>query len=211
MTLIKFVRNYRDESTERGFQFEFYCDRCGTGYRTSFKASATGVMSEALDVASGLLGGVFGKAASVGDRIHSAAWEKAHDKAFTEAVAEVKPSFIQCSRCTQWVCRESCWNSERGLCKGCAPDVAAEYAAAQVETEIEQGREVIRETQYVTDKEQFKTAIRAACPACGAAVSGGKFCPECGAPLKADQFCTECGAKVAAGAKFCPDCGAKQA
>ena len=71
MTLINFVRNYNDESTERGFQFEFYCDRCGTGYRTSFKASATGVVSEALDVASGLLGGVFGKAASVGDRIHS--------------------------------------------------------------------------------------------------------------------------------------------
>jgi len=211
MALIKFVRNYNDESTERGFQFEFYCDRCGTGYRTSFKASATGVVSEALDVASGLLGGVFGKAASVGDRIHSAAWEKAHDKAFTEAVTEVKPNFVQCSRCTQWVCRESCWNSERGLCKECAPDVAAEYAAAQVETEIEQGREIIRETQYVTDKEQFKTAIRAACPACGAAVSGGKFCPECGAALKTDRFCTECGAKIAAGAKFCPDCGAKQA
>jgi membrane protease subunit (stomatin/prohibitin family) len=211
MTLIKFVRNYNDESTERGFQFEFYCDRCGTGYRTSFKASATGVVSEALDVASGLLGGVFGKAASVGDRIHSAAWEKAHDKAFTEAVTEVKPNFVQCPRCTQWVCRESCWNNERGLCKECAPDVAAEYAAAQVETEIEQGREIIRETQYVTDKERLKKAIRAACPACGAAVSGGKFCPECGAPFKTERFCTECGAKIAAEAKFCTECGAKQA
>jgi len=210
MNIIKFVRNYSDESTERGFQFEFHCDRCGTGYRTPFKASATGVMSEALDVASGLLGGVFGKAANVGDRIHSAAWERAHDKAFAEAVEEIKPNFIQCPRCTQWVCRESCWNDARGLCKECAPDAAAEYAATQVETEIEQGRQIIRETQYVTDKEQFKTAIRATCPSCGAAASGGKFCPECGAPLKTEKFCTECGSEVPAQAKFCPACGAKQ-
>jgi hypothetical protein len=66
------------------------------------------------------------------------------------------------------VCRESCWNQERGLCKECAPDVASEYAAAQVDAEIEQGREIIRQTDYVTDKERFKTAIRAACPSCGA-------------------------------------------
>lgn len=210
MTLIKFVRNYSDESTERGFQFEFHCDRCGTGYRTSFKTSATGVVSEALDVASGLLGGLLGKAADVGDRIHSAAWEKAHDNAFLEAVKEVKPNFIQCPRCTEWVCRESCWNRERGLCKSCAPDVAAEYAAAQVDAEIQQGREAIREIDYVTDKEQFKTAIRAACPSCGAAISGGKFCPECGAPLTEDKFCIECGSKILSTAKFCPECGAQQ-
>ena len=46
MTLIKFVRNYDDLSTDRGFQFEFYCDRCGTGYRTHFQASATGLVTE---------------------------------------------------------------------------------------------------------------------------------------------------------------------
>ena len=211
MTLIKFVRNYNDESTERGFQFEFYCDRCGTGYRTPFKASVTGIASEALDVASGLLGGVFGTAADVGDRIHSAAWEKAHDKAFAEAVEEVKPNFSQCPRCTQWVCRESCWKYERGLCKDCTPDVTTEYAAAQVEAEIEQGQEIIRQTEYVTGREQLKTAVRAACPSCGAAVSGGKFCPQCGAPLTVDKFCTECGGKISTTAKFCPECGAKQA
>jgi len=210
MALIKFVRNYNDESTERGFQFEFYCDRCGTGYRTPFKTSATGMMSEALDVASGLLGGVLGRVANVGDRIHSAAWEKAHDHAFTEAVEEARPNFFQCPRCSKWVCREHCLNEARGLCKDCAPDAATEFAVAQVEAEIEQGKEIIRETKYVTDKEQFKTAIRAACPACGAAVGSGKFCPECGAPLSQDRFCTECGGKIAANAKFCPECGAKQ-
>ncbi|OQY22398.1 MAG: zinc ribbon domain-containing protein [Anaerolineaceae bacterium 4572_32.1] len=210
MALIKFVRNYKDESTETGFQFKFHCDRCGTGYLTSFQASATGMVSEALDVASGLLGGVFGKAARVGDRIHSSAWERAHDKAFAKAVEEIKPKFTQCPRCTHWVCRESCWNEERGLCKDCAPDLTTEYAAEQVKTELEQGRKIIRKTEYVADEGQFKTALRAACPKCGAAVSGGKFCPECGAALSEDKFCIECGSKVSPKAKFCPECGAEQ-
>jgi hypothetical protein len=213
MTLIKFVRNYDDLSTDRGFQFEFYCDRCGTGYRTHFQASATGMVTEALDVAGGLLGGVLGRAADVSERVHSAAWEQAHDRAFAAAVEEVKPNFIQCRRCTQWVCREMCWNTERGLCKECTPEVEAEYAAAQVEATIEQGVEAIRETEYVSaeDKERLKETVAAACPKCGAEVSGGKFCPECGAPLKKrERFCTECGGKIPATAKFCPECGAKQ-
>ncbi len=29
MSLIKFVRNYNDLSTDNGFQFEFFCDRRG--------------------------------------------------------------------------------------------------------------------------------------------------------------------------------------
>ncbi len=36
MSKIEFTRNYSDQSTDKGFQFEFYCDRCGTGYRTRF-------------------------------------------------------------------------------------------------------------------------------------------------------------------------------
>lgn len=212
MTLIKFVRNHSDLSTDRGFQFEFYCDRCGTGYRTRFQASATGLVTEALDVAGGLLGGVLGRAADVSERVHSAAWEAAHDKAFSAAVQEAKPNFIQCRRCAQWVCRETCWNAERGLCKECAPEVEAEYAAAQVEATIEQGREAIRETDYVSaeDKKRLKKAVMAACPQCGAEVKGGKFCPECGATLKMERFCTECGGKIPAAAKFCPECGAEQ-
>ena len=214
MALIKFVRNYGDESTGRGFQFEFRCDRCGTGYRTPFQASATGLVSEALDVTSGLLGGVFGKVADVSDHVHSAAWESAHDKAFVKAVEQAKPHFVQCPRCSQWVCKESCWNSDRGLCKNCAPDVEAEYAAAQVEATIEQGRQAIREAEYVTAKDKArlkKETLVASCPKCGAALAtAAKFCPECGAPLAAEKFCAECGSKVPASAKFCPGCGAKQ-
>jgi len=211
MDLIKFVRNYSDESTERGFQFEFFCDRCGTGYRTPFVASATGLASEALDVASGLLGGVFGKVADVGDRVHSAAWEKTHDKVFAQAVERAKPNFRQCPRCSSWVCAEQCWNQTRGLCKECAPDVAAEISAMQVQATIEEAREVAHAaTSERVTAQAFDEVVKAACPKCGAPAGGGKFCAQCGAPLAADKFCTECGGKIPLEAKFCPECGKTQ-
>jgi membrane protease subunit (stomatin/prohibitin family) len=211
MDLIKFVRNYNDESTERGFQFEFFCDRCGSGFRTPFKASATGLASEALDVAGGLLGGVFGTMANVGDRVHSAAWEKAHDHAFAEAVKQAKPNFQQCPRCSQWVCVEGCWNEARGLCKDCTPDLAAEMAAIQVDATIEEARQVAHAAANErATAEAFDEVIKATCPKCGAPVSGGKFCAACGAPLATQKFCVECGSKIPANSKFCPECGKPQ-
>ena len=107
---IEFVSNYNDLSTDRGFQFEFCCNRCHSGYRTPFKAWAVGTASAVLDTASGLFGGLFGSAATVGERVRSATWEKSHDDAFASALEEIRPSFVQCPRCNTWVCRKSCWN-----------------------------------------------------------------------------------------------------
>lgn len=135
---IKFVRNYSDLSTSKGFQFEFYCDRCGSGYRTRFKPSVTGTVAGVLDAAGGLFGGLFSRAADVGERVRSASWEKAHDDAFAAAVEELKPDFIQCPRCMSWVCRSGCWNTKKGLCKACAPDLGVEMAAAQASKSVEE-------------------------------------------------------------------------
>ncbi len=82
MALIKFTRNHNDLSTDRGFQFEFFCDRCGSSYQSTFKGSASGAVTDVLDVASGLRGGLFGSAANVSQKIHSAAWEQQHDAEF---------------------------------------------------------------------------------------------------------------------------------
>jgi len=211
--IIKFVRNYNDQSTDRGFQFEFCCDRCGTGFRTPFKASATGVAKDALEAASGLLGGIFGRAADIGERVHSAAWEKAHDQAFSEAVQEAKPHFRQCPRCMSWVCVDSCWNQKRGLCKECAPDLGVEMSAAQASRSVEEiwAHAAMAEEDKKLATENWRQTIRASCPECGKPLAtNAKFCPECGAQLKAVAFCTECGAKIQPGTKFCPECGAKQ-
>jgi len=208
---IEFTRNYKDLSTDQGFQWEFNCQRCGNGYRSKFRPSATGLVSDALDVASGVLGGIFGTAAQVGDKVHSAAWERVHDDAFHHASQEVKPYFIQCPRCNEWICRQRCWNESRGLCLECAPDVAIETAAAQAGVITDQAVAAVRSREYDVKSYVAGDALRAACPQCGAALSSGaKFCAECGARLEQAHFCTECGAPIEAQAKFCPECGAKQ-
>jgi ribosomal protein L40E len=207
---IEFTRNYRDRSTQRGFQWEFYCERCHNGYRSKFRPSATGLMKDALDVAGSLLGGRLGRARHVGHRVHSVAWERAHDEAFHKASAEVRAYFVQCPRCNEWVCRERCWNESRGLCFDCAPDVAVQAASAQAASAAAQATTQVRKRAYDVEDYVAGDALQAACPHCGAAVKpGAKFCAACGQSLTQGHFCMQCGARIEGKAKFCPECGTK--
>ena len=52
MALIQFTKNHSDHSTDKGYQFEFFCDRCGNGFMTAFKPSITGYAGSALRAAS---------------------------------------------------------------------------------------------------------------------------------------------------------------
>lgn len=210
---IEFTRNYSDLCTNKGFQFEFYCDRCGSGYRTHFKPSVSGTVTGVLESASSLLGGFFNNAADISERVRSAAWEKAHDEAFTEAMQELKPDFIQCPRCSSWVCRKSCWNNNKGLCKECAPDLGVEMSAAQASRSVEEvwAHAAMAEEDKKLAAENWRETIRASCPKCEAALeANAKFCPECGEQLKTKAFCIGCGAQLKPGSKFCPECGEKQ-
>ena len=212
---IEFVRNYTDLSTDHGFQFEFTCDRCGSGYRTAFQDSGLGRVSQGLNMLGGMLGGVLGRAAEISDKVKDAAWKKAADDAFRKAVTEIRPSFAQCPHCMQWVCRQTCWNTGKGLCKECAPDTVVEMAAAQASRTRE---EVWAHAQMAEEDMQIKTkdwreGVRALCPECEKPLKpGAKFCPECGAAVKpAKTACPGCGASVAEGVKFCPECGQRMA
>lgn len=181
---IQFTKNYNDLSTDKGFQFEFFCDRCGNGSRSSFKPSVTGNVSGVLNAASSLLGGVFSAAADMGERVHSAAWERAHDAAFLEAAQELRGEFIQCPRCSSWVCKAGCWNNKRGLCKECAPDLGVEMSAAQASRSVEEvwAHAAMAEEDKKLGEENWRETIRATCPKCGVALAANvKFCPECGA------------------------------
>ena len=209
---IVFVRNYNDLSTNQGFQFEFCCDRCGTGYRTPFKASVTGTISNVLDTAGSLFGGIFGHAADIGERVRSASWEKAHDQAFSEAIQDLKADFIQCPRCMNWVCRKGCWNNQKGICKECAPDLGVEMSAAQARRSVEEvwAHAAMADEDKNLGQQQWRGTIRASCPQCEAPLaSNAKFCPECGAQLKKKSHCSQCGNKLDGKAKFCAECGAK--
>jgi membrane protease subunit (stomatin/prohibitin family) len=210
---MEFTRNYSDQSTEQGFQFEFNCDRCGTGYRSAFQAYTLGSVTNALDAAGSLFGGLFNQAANLSERARSATWEKAHDDAFVKAAAEIKSEFVQCPRCTRWVCQKNCWNDQRGLCKACAPDMGVEMAAAQSSRTVEEiwaHSKMAEEDRQMLTTESWRAGVRATCPSCNAPLASNvKFCPECGSKIQADAFCSECGAKMQPGAKFCPECGAK--
>jgi len=210
---IEFTTNYSDLSTDTGFQFEFNCDRCGTGYRTKFDSFSAGAVSGALNTASSLFGGLFSRAADIGEEVRSATWEKAHDEAFVKAAELMKPSFVQCPRCSSWVCKKSCWNSQRGLCKECAPDMGVEMAAAQASRTVEEvwaHSKMAEDDREMLQEKSWRQGVRATCPQCNAPLEKNvKFCPECGAKILAEKHCTECGAKLASGAKFCPECGTK--
>ncbi len=209
---IEFVNNYSDLSTERGFQFEFHCNRCGTGHRTRFQTWTTGEVSNALDAANSLFGGIFSKAADLGERVRSAAWQRAHDQAFEDAIAAIRPQFVQCPRCSSWVCRKSCWNTKRGMCKNCAPDLGVEMSAAQSSKAVEAAwsNAAMSAEDKKTVEGDWNETIHATCPQCEAPLAGNaKFCPNCGAKLQTAAFCKECGAKLPPGAKFCGECGAK--
>ena len=218
MGAIAFTRNYRDHSNDTGYQFEFYCDKCGNGYRSSFQASTLGVGSK---IAKGL-GSLFGgsslwNAGNAADHLKDGLRGGAWDKAFQTAIEEIKPKFHQCTRCGHWVCPEVCWNASRQLCEGCAPDLAEEAAHHQAHVASQQMHEKIRAKDQVGDVDVTQQML-AACPHCKARVQPGtKFCAECGKPVQPGgaqagkkQFCVGCGGQLAVGAKFCGACGQQQ-
>jgi len=209
MPVIEFTDNHEDLSTDQGFQFKFHCERCGDGFMSSFQMNTIGVAGSLLRGAGGLLGGIFGQAASGAYEIQRAVGGPQHDAALRVAVEEVKPLFRKCRRCGNWLCEQTCWNGTAQLCKQCAPiaeeeesSMRAEHVRTQVTNDL-----FLEENQRMSAKGKQAAAK---CPDCGVPTLGKKFCPGCGAKLVAAAFCVDCGAKLSPGAKFCGECGAKQ-
>ena len=208
MARIEFTGNHEDLSTDKGYQFKFYCEKCGNGYMSSFKSSKLGVANSALQAAGGLLGGIFGRAADSAYEIQRAIGGPAHDAALREAVEEIRPLFKQCTRCGQWVCEPVCFNKKALLCETCAPDLDEEIAAAQADAAREQAFEKARSVDWLKGRDLGKVS-GASCRACGAKTEGARFCPECGTPTAQKKTCHGCGNEVQGSPKFCPDCGQK--
>lgn len=211
MPSISFTGNMTDHSTQKGYQFEFHCDKCGNGVTSSFVADKSEMAGGFLHAVSSFFGGggVLGGAAQASDYLRDQTRGKARDAALARAVEECRPHFNQCSRCGKWVCPQHCWNHKRGLCESCAPDLDEEAAAAQASVAAEQVWERARATDLVGNRVDMNAERSATCPHCHAKAGGGKFCQECGKPIRTTKHCGECGAKLEAGAKFCNECGTK--
>jgi len=218
-TLIPFTDNFEDNSTDAGFQFTFFCDKCHEGYKTSFRKSKTtnrGGLLRTFGDAAGTLGRLTGKSNIgysldrgtdvLGDRFdgQSAAWQKEHQQAFERAQNETKGRFNRCPKCTTWVC-DNCWNEAVDLCIDCAPREGVEVASARAEKMVEDIREKADETQVFTGEIDEGQTL---CPQCGKPSGEGQYCSNCGASLEFVD-CPECGETIDPDANFCNECGAR--
>ena len=135
MAMQSFTRNFDDNSTEAGFEFEFRCDKCGDGVKSRFIESKTyrkGCMfksiTEGISTGARLFGlnniayGLERGSDIVGRSFDgmSPEWHKEHEYAFQQAVNEAKSHFHRCHGCTTYVC-DSDYNEEEGMCVDCAP------------------------------------------------------------------------------------------
>jgi uncharacterized OB-fold protein len=213
MASIHFTKNFTDHSNDTGFQFEFHCDKCGNGYRSSFVTNKLGMAANLLKAAGSIFGGSLSSAGWGADHVKDAFRGKAWDDAFADAITEIKPKLKQCTRCGKWVCPEVCWNEKRNLCEECAPDLAEAAAAIQAQVAVEQAWDKARKTDQV-EALDMKAQQVSGCPHCGAHIdTGAKFCPECGKAIvtKASGSCAKCGTKFTSSSKFCPECGTPRA
>ncbi len=206
MPTVQFTNNYTDLSSNRGYQFKFFCQKCGNGYMSTFKANSLGVAAAAAGAVSSLLGGIFGGAARGAEQLQSLVAGPQHDSALNAAVEEIRPLFKQCSRCGKWVCGPVCWNKKAELCEACAPDLDEEIASAQAQAAREQVIEKAKAVDFIGQRDLSKVSALT-CGKCGAKTSGSKFCPECGTPTAQSKTCASCGAVAEGSPKFCPECG----
>lgn len=210
-----FTKNYSDHSNDTGFQFEFFCDKCGSGQRSAFKANKLGVAANLIKAAGAFFGGGLRSAGYGADHIKDAFRGSAWDDAFQEASEASRAQFKQCTRCGRWVCPEVCWNHSRGLCEDCAPDLHEHAPAIQAQAAIEQAGEQARAADQLRGMELSAEArVNASCTKCQATLAANaRFCAQCGtvAPAAATatgpKFCGQCGGALSPGAKFCAGCG----
>ena len=196
-----FTDNYSDLSDEHGYQFEFRCAICGSGYRSEFQRSALGTANTLLSGASNMFGGLWG-ASNATNTVKNIADRGARDEALKKAANEIMPLFKQCPRDHLWV-DETCWNEERGLCVNDAPKLATEMEAERASVQLNQMRQAMESTTQFSGDTSARATV---CSSCGKPVGSEKFCSNCGTPVGMAK-CKSCGNDVAAGTRFCGNCG----
>ncbi len=106
----RFVKRYQDLSSERGYQFKFFCDHCGQACVTLFEPCQVEMGDGAWFSSRKRRRSAFN---------YPAFGSSEHHRALQKARNQGKDRFHLCGRCSTWVCAD-CWNSSVKLCKGCA-------------------------------------------------------------------------------------------
>ncbi|KQW50003.1 MULTISPECIES: zinc ribbon domain-containing protein [unclassified Roseateles] len=182
------LTNYRDISTSMsdvsaGFQFEFFCEKCGESSRSAFKPYRKGQITGWLSRFAFMFHDL-SKASRATGAFAEAGGSGAKGDALAEAMAAAAPLYERCTGCRKWTGRE-CWNSSSGTCKDCAGKSSAGSAAYGA-----------------------SSSTATACPNCQTASEGGRFCHECGFDMASThKSCPACGVTLSRQARFCTDCG----
>jgi len=199
LATVKFTKNFKDRSSDSGFQFEFFCDRAGSAwmpgwlayhfpencsysYVSSLQQYPVGVANKVKEATSWLTMH-FPQIKGAGEAlnsIHKEAW----DAAFNSAAQEAKRHFRYCKKCDKWVCAHSCFSETSGTCRSCAGLGSAGAGNGS-------------QTPTLT------------CHHCGTQTEEGKFCSTCGKSTAMEVFCGNCGKHIEGDRryKFCPHCG----
>jgi len=214
-----FTSNYKDDSTDAGFQFTFYCDNCKDGYKSSFIESTTykkkkGFKSigQGIGVVGGFVNSKYQRAASgvergsnmMSDRFNDKTpeWHKEHEEAFNHAQNEATQHFHRCHSCTKYVC-DACHNEDEGLCVSCAPRQEVYVAKARASAMKRNIDDAGKNAEVWKGSIESKTTM---CPKCGKPAGSGNFCNNCGESMEL-LTCDNCGAKNSQAVKFCNNCG----
>jgi hypothetical protein len=214
--------NYEDLSTDKGYQFRFYCERCSDGFTSRFMTLRRPASAKTATAPTGP-----GRQREATVEVEGDV--ESQSAALRKAVVEVERHLRWCKKCKQWVCAQACWNADEKLCKECAPDedetierdtevidelveggLSDEFATDDLDTVVAVAPIVDDKVEPVLAGTRRERAPRQVeCLACGATVEDRSFCSECGESLRGANVCPECDADMAAGAKFCSLCGAK--
>lgn len=187
------MTNYRDISTSMsdvsaGFQFEFFCEKCGESSRSAFKPYRKGQITGWLSRFAFMFYDL-NKASRATGAFAEAGGGSAKAEALAEAMAQAAPMYERCSGCRKWVGRE-CWNSSSNSCRDCAARAALDTGAS------------------AGGGYGSSASSGAACPNCQTPSQGGRFCHECGFDMASThKSCPACGVTLPRQARFCTDCG----
>jgi len=210
------------------FAFRFVCQHCSWQIETPPVRSTVATVSNIADIGIGLLGGIWGRAASAGQQLYGSQWHTEQANALQKSWAEVQHQFHYCPRCANTVCQR-CFNVRLNLCTFCAPDLKADGAQFQHGLNIDAQRHQIEE-QYHAPQFNVGAIPSAATPDLVTPVSpvaaqlpppGSQallasvntpgypatvMCPTCRRMGPPGKFCQDCGTKLPFPDLFCPGC-----
>jgi hypothetical protein len=178
--------HYTDLSSENGFQFEFYCERCPEAWRSGFVRYTEGRLPGAMDAASRLMGPRNAAARGVAT-FRGGAWDRARDAAFRKAARTAGEHFHDCPKCRSQCC-PGCWSATAECCATCVSSGVAHALSRRRGAALGQ-------------------PIGRCCSECARPVGGASFCPHCGAGLGEKQACRACRTTIPVAVRFCPSCG----